>query len=195
MDGERALLDLLSELKIEGIRIVRKRGWFWVALHYIVLAVTFGGQRNFLKGYYTTIGPWIGVPEGWEARSPVSRYAVLRHERIHVQQARKFGFGNAIAGLPLFGLLYLLVPLPLGLAWCRWRFERVAYVEGIRAKLEFVPSHSYSATRGRLILAAVSQLTTGRYGWTATFWPGARRVGDWFETMVPDRPELARSTP
>ena len=173
-----ALNQLISELEADGVKIVDKRGWFWKALHYIVLVVTFGGQRDFLKGYYTTIAHWIGVPEGWDERSAASRFAVLKHEYIHICQARKLGFGNAVVGLPLYGLLYLLVPLPLGLAYFRWRYEREAYVIGIRARLELQPH-----LRMRLIDSAIKQLTTGRYGWT---WPFKRTVRRYFETHVPE---------
>ena len=180
MDPRYALDQLLSELEAAGVRIVVKRGWFWDALHYLVLVVTFGGNRTFLNQYYTTIGPWIGVPQGWDHQSAAHRYAVLRHERIHVEQARSLGFGNAIAGLPLFFLLYVLLPFPIGAAYFRWRFERVAYVEGIKAKLVFAPRN-----RAHLIDNAVMQLTQGHYGWTATLWPGERRVRAYFEAAIP----------
>lgn len=44
------------------MKIVEKRGWFWVGLHWLVVVVTFGRNRRFLTDYLTTIGPIVGVP-------------------------------------------------------------------------------------------------------------------------------------
>ena len=183
---ESVLDDTRLKISAEGGRIVEKKGWFWVALHYIVMVVTFGGNRDFLKGYYTTIGPWIGVPEGWEKRSLAGRIAVLEHECTHIRQCKKFGFGNAIVGLPLYTMLYLLLPLPIGLAYFRWRFEREAYAWGINARISIEPY-----MRAHLIDSAVVQLTSGKYGWT---WPFPERVRRYFEEHVEHHvsPEQAR---
>ncbi len=182
MDPQAALDDLMRELEADGVRIVRKEGWLWELLHFAVMVVTFGSNRKFLTDYYTTIGHWIGVPEGWEHRPASERFAVLQHEWVHVQQCRWFGFGNATVGLPLFGLFYLLLPLPIGLAYFRYRFERVAYAEGINAAILFAPGD-----RDWLIGNAVKQLTTGRYAWT---WPFPWAVRRYFEAHVDLPPGL-----
>jgi hypothetical protein len=166
----------LVKVDREGGKIVKKKGWFWKTIHVLVAIFTFGTNRNFLKGYYTTIGPWIGVPEGWEARSLAGRIAVLEHELIHVKQCAKFGLGNAIVGLPLFTLFYLLLPLPIGLAYFRWRFEREAYVHGINVRVSIEPHRRQDKIDG-----AVEQLTSGLYGWT---WPFKRTVRAFFEKNV-----------
>ncbi len=159
-----------------GAKIVDKKGWFWKTIHVLVVIFTFGTNRNFLRGYYTTIGPWIGVPEGWEKRSLAGRIAVLEHELIHVKQCAKFGLGSAIVGLPLYTLFYLLLPLPIGLAYFRWRFEREAYAHGINVRIKIEPHR-----RQDKIDSAVKQLTTGLYGWT---WPFKKYVRAWFERNV-----------
>lgn len=166
------------KLTNEGAKIVDKKGWFWKTLHVLVVIFTLGSNRNFLKGYYTTIGPWIGVPEGWQSRSLASRIAVLEHELIHVKQCAKIGFGSAIVGLPLYTILYLLLPLPIGLAYFRWRFEREAYVHGINVRVRIEP-HRYNEK----IDSAVKQLTTGLYGWT---WPFKKSVEKYFAYHCPD---------
>lgn len=162
-----------------GGKVVVKRGWFWVTLHALVVIITLGSNRRFLRGYCTTIGPWVGVPTGWESWSIESRIALLEHEAVHVRQCKKFGLGNVIVGIPMFSLLYLLVPLPIGLAWLRWRFERVAYVRGINVRLE-ISGHSFWA-RTELIDRAVEQLSGGAYAWT---WPFRKSVRAYFEANI-----------
>jgi len=173
-------------LKIEnaGGSIVKKQGWFWKTLHVIVAIITFGGNRNFLKGYYTTIGPWIGVPEGWEKKRIQGRIAVLEHELEHIKQCAKCGFGNPIVGLPLYTILYLLLPLPAGLAYFRWRFERAAYAHGINEELKLMTGRERLKWRGVLIDRAVKQLTTGLYAWT---WPFPKSARAYFEKHVDDK--------
>jgi hypothetical protein len=170
--------ETLLKVHNEGGKIVDKKGWFWKAIHVAVVILTFGTNRNFLKGYYTTIGPWIGVPEGWEARNLAGRIAVLEHELRHVKQCARCGFGNPIVGLPLFTILYLLLPLPIGLAYFRWRFEREAYAHGINVRIKIEPHR-----RQDKIDSAVKQLTTGLYGWT---WPFKKTVRAYFENHCPD---------
>ena len=169
-------------MRAEGIRVVPKRGWLWKSLHWAVLILTLGGNRAFLKRYYTTIGPVVGYPEDWEKQDVVHRIAILSHERRHVGQFRKGGLGSAWLGVLPVGLCYLLLPLPVGFAWCRWRFERTAYAEGIRVELSWRPS---ADRRERLIAHAVEQLVGPRYGYTAKLWPGRRRVRAYFEASVP----------
>jgi hypothetical protein len=166
----------VANLKAAGGKIVIKEGWFWKTLHYIVMIVTFGGNRNFLEGYYTTIGPWVGVPKDWESRGHLGRAAVLEHESIHIKQCKKFGLGNVYLGLPLYTILYLLLPLPFGFAYFRWRFEREAYTHGINFRIRHRPDE-----RTRLIENAVIELSSGRYGWTHPF---PKRARAYFEEHV-----------
>jgi len=180
---------ITEKLEQEGVRVVDKTGWFWNAMHYLVMLVTFGGNRRF-REYYTTIGPVIGVPLGWEKRGFANRFATLTHERRHVEQFKKAGFGSAWLGLLPAGIAYVLLPLPIGFAWFRWRMERTAYAEGIRAYLTVNPSHS---ERVRRIDSATIQLTGGAYGWTAALWPGRARVQKWFENAVPMIPSSVAS--
>jgi hypothetical protein len=169
--------ETLLKVHSKGAVIVDKKGWFWKTIHVLVVIFTLGGNRNFLKGYYTTIAKWIGVPEDWEERSLAVRIAILEHELVHVEQCKKFGFGSAVLGLPVYTVLYLLLPLPIGLAYFRWRFEREAYAHGINVRVRMEPwRYPY------LIDSAVKQLTTGLYGWT---WPFKNRVRRYFEKHCP----------
>lgn len=176
-------------------RIIPKTGWFWSGLHWIVLVLTLGRNRRFLTDYATTIGPWIALPPDWVAHvsDPAPEWAWLRyllvHERVHVEQFRRWGFGSPRVGIVTMGFAYLFLPLPVGLAWFRWRFEREAYAEGFRVELAQLPVElGRDATewerhtmRVRLLDFAVEQLTTGAYAWT---WPFPRTVRRWFEEHV-----------
>jgi hypothetical protein len=168
--------------------IIPKTGWFWTALHYAVLVLTLGRNRTFLTRYATTIGPYIALPPDWLARldEPWLRY-LLVHERVHVQQFKRWGFGSAHVGMFTMGFAYLFLPLPVGLAWFRWMFEREAYAAGIRAQLadcatdaDLVPE-LLAECRSQLIGHATEQLTGGAYLWTWP-WPGA--VERWFMENV-----------
>lgn len=155
-----------------GAKVVAKKGWFWTTLHYVVLVVTLGGNREFLKRYATTIGPIIAVPEGWEKRPALSRLSLVVHELHHVRQAKMAGLWiSPWLGMVPMGIAYLLLPLPIGLAWCRYVIERSAYLVGIRVKVK------YGMDYAPLIEHAVGQLTTGAYGWT---WPFPSCVRAWF---------------
>src|SRR5262249_31182255 len=79
-------------------------------------AVTLGRQRYYLSHYHTVLGYTLYVPESWGSTSDVDREILLRHERVHLLQRRRYGFG-------LMALLYLLPFFPLGLAYGRARLE------------------------------------------------------------------------
>jgi hypothetical protein len=67
---------------------------------------------------WTTIGRTIYYPK--DVRHPLAHPTAVEHEFVHVRQWERWG--------PLFWLSYLLLPLPIGLAWFRWRWEREAYL-------------------------------------------------------------------
>lgn len=175
------LIAILDQIQAEGGTISAKRGPFWKILHYLVVAITFGKNRRFLTDYYTTIGPKIGVPVGWSKYPTNEVIATLTHELEHVKQCKRFGFGNAWVGLPLFGLFYLFLPFPIGFAYFRWRFERAAYVIGINRALELVDPSYRTDRRHHLIKNATWQLTSGAYAWT---WPFPKRVKAYLEQEI-----------
>lgn len=150
---------LLSREKAKGVRFVTKKGRFWRTLHYIVWFLTLGRNRHFMDRYLTTIGPVIAFPEEWLFYGDrIYKLSVLRHELKHVQQFKKLGLGNPWLGILPMGVAYLLLPLPIGFAWCRWLFEREAYLEGMKVEQEF-GDHPH-------VEVAVNELTSGSYAWT-----------------------------
>lgn len=175
-------MTVLEQMKADGVKVVEKKGWFWTVLNWIVVVVSFGKNRRFLLNYYTTIGPVVGIPRGLTPAN--ASESVLIHEWHHVKQCRMFGFGSAWLGLPMFGLMYIFLPLPIGLAWWRYYFEREAYAIGINHRLEttkgLLPSGK-SKLREDLIAHAVAQLTGADYAWT---WPFKKSVRKWFEGHV-----------
>ncbi|HEX6835206.1 MAG TPA: hypothetical protein VF334_01470 [Polyangia bacterium] len=152
------------------VRIVRKGdAWHQRAIHHLLRVVTLGAQSAYLGSYVTTMWHTVYVPDDWEARPIEERWATLRHELVHVRQFERWGVAMAVA--------YLLLPLPLGLAWFRMRFEREAYEETLRAWHEL----GGRAACERLRAHVIGQFTSGAYGW---MWPFPRAVARWFDGFV-----------
>lgn len=194
------LATFLAELAAEFpfARVSPKRGWFWTALHYLVLVVTFGANRSFRSRYWTTIAHCIGYPDGYTLGD--YDVSILRHERIHLRQTertgwvflvlltlglaligRRWGWTRAVAffvGVLPYSLAYLLLPLPAGLAGCRYLIEREAYLESVRCAIERGGQDAAPAA----IEHAVSQLSSGAYAWT---WPFPSSVRRWFTKQFP----------
>lgn len=163
----------LEELRDEfpKFRLVRKQNSRLMRVLATVLrVVTFGAQAHFMDRYVTTVGQTVFVPIGWDDWDSHERVSVLRHERVHMRQARRYTF-------PLFMLLYLLLPLPVGLAYFRARFEWEAYKETIRAIYE--QGGLVAVTRAKPWI--VMQFTSGAYGW---MWPFPRVVVRWYDEAV-----------
>ena len=199
------LATFLAELRQEFpfARVTEKRGWFWTLLHYLLIGITFGANRQFLSRYWTTLGPVIGYPQG----HVLDDYdvSVLRHERVHLRQTERAGWiilAAATLGLSLLGrrwswlravaffvglvpysLAYLLLPLPAGLAFCRYLIEREAYAESVRCAVERGGPDAAPAA----IDHAVAQLTSGAYAWT---WPFPGCVRRYFTSAIEAQKEL-----
>ena len=117
---------LIERYKKQGVHIVEKSGWFWTTLAWLLYIVTFTiyKREHFLEDFATTIGNRVGFPPSWSYRSVAY---VMPHEARHVWQSKACGlFISAWVGLPLFFLLYILLPIPLGFAWFRYFFEKDA---------------------------------------------------------------------
>jgi hypothetical protein len=172
VDRYAALVDALRT-EIPGFRIVRKdRSPLHRAIHHVLIVVTLGQMRSYLDSYQTTIGNTVYVTSDWDDWDPDRRYVTLRHEAVHLRQFRKLT-------LPVMAFLYLLVPLPLGLAYFRARFEMEAYAESIRAAAEvWGPSYpTANAYRAHVI----DQFMGASYGW---MWPFRRSVERWYDGVL-----------
>lgn len=145
------------QLKQHGVRLVPKTSSSLMRfIGFLLLAI---GNRRFVDHYWTTLARTIYYPAG--IADPLDHRGVLEHELVHVRQWERWNV--------ILWLTYLLLPLPLGLAWFRWRWEREAYLVQLRR----------AANRKNEIVRIVESLWTG-YGWP---WP-RRWMQRWFEKQV-----------
>jgi hypothetical protein len=175
VDPEQRYAELVRELRAEfpRMRIVKKcDSPIHRAIHYFLVGITVGGMRSYLDGYQTTIGRTIYVTADWDERDPLERYVTLRHEAVHLRQFRRFT-------LPGMAFLYLFLPLPLGVAYFRARFEMEAYAESIRAAAEV---HGTARPHSPWYRAhVIAQFTGPAYGW---MWPFRRALERWYDGVV-----------
>jgi len=136
----------------------------------VLQVVTLGAQSEYLARYVTTIGRTIYLTPRWDERTLADRYATLRHEAVHIAQFERFGL------VPM-AIAYLVLPFPIGLAWCRMRLEREAYEETLRVHFAV----GGRAAVERLREHVIRQFTSGAYGW---MWPFPRAVARWFDRFV-----------
>ncbi|HTJ42065.1 MAG TPA: hypothetical protein VL463_08195, partial [Kofleriaceae bacterium] len=144
--------DLCAQLRREfpRFRVIAKRdSRLQRAIHRALVILTFGGMRGYLDDFVTTIGSTIYVCSDWNDRSDGDRWATMRHEAVHLRQFRRWT-------LPGMALLYLLVPLPIGLAYFRMRFERAAYEETIRVNFDL---YGMGYVKGELREHVIAQFT------------------------------------
>ena len=137
-----------------------------------LLILTFGGMKTFMTTYTTTMGNTVYVPSQWALWTEQSKVRILRHERIHMRQAKKYT-------RLLFSFLYLFVPLPIGYAYFRAKFEMEAYEETIRAAFEQggVKAVEDSEFRAHII----NQFTGPAYLWMM---PDRVKMFSWYTKTV-----------
>ena len=156
-------------------RIVPKQGhWPSRVIDLALKALTLGGQCHYLTRYHTVLGNTLYVPPTWQRMGDVERVILLRHERVHLRQRRRYG-----AWLMTF--MYLIPFFPLGLAYGRARIEWEAYEETLRATAELLgrdAAHSPS-----LRAQIVARFTGPDYGW---MWPFERSVQAWYDRALAD---------
>lgn len=166
---------LVAALRDEfpGFRIVRKdRSRLHRAIHHALVVLTLGRMRSYLSSFQTTIGRTVYVTADWDAWEPDRRYVTLRHEAVHLRQFRRF----TLVGM---ALLYVLLPLPMGLAWFRAYFEKEAYAESIRAAAEvWGPS---CPRRLEFRTHIIAQFTGPTYGW---MWPFRAHLERWYDGVL-----------
>ncbi len=172
MDRYTALVEAL-QAEIPGFRIVRKdRSRLHRAIHVALIGVTFGRMRSYLDSFQTTIGKTVYVTADWDDWPVDRRYVTLRHEAIHLRQFRKLT-------LPLMALIYILLPLPMGLAWGRAWLEREAYAETIRAAAEVWGNDAVRRLDYRNYV--IDQFTGPSYGW---MWPFRASLERWYDQIL-----------
>lgn len=143
--------------------VYKKDSWMMRALSHFMVS-------TFMDSFVTTIWNTVYLPNHWDSYDEATKCGLLRHERVHMRQARKLTF-------PVFALLYLLVIFPIGLAYCRARFEMEAYTESLTADKDYGDDYSSPEKKAWLL----SQFTSGNYGW---MWPFPGAVGKWIDEAV-----------
>lgn len=174
---DEAYLDELRD-EIAGLRVVDKADDSFSKLVDVALKiVTFGGQREYLTRYVTTIGRTLYFPTSWRERSAESRYCTLRHEAVHLRQFRRWGLAGT-------ALIYLIPFFPLGLAYGRARLEWAAYAETLRAHADV---YGLEAARDPKLHEYIRrQFTSGAYGW---MWPFDRVIQGWIDAELAEMVE------
>jgi hypothetical protein len=175
MDMEARYRALLDDIRDEfpRFRVVKKiESRLQRAIHAALSILTLGAQGRYLTSYQTTIGQTVYVTEDWDRLPAEQRYITMRHERMHLRQFRRYT-------LPGMAILYLLVPLPVGLAWFRARFEKEGYEETVRAAAEV---HGLAfVKRAAFRDYVVAQFVSGAYGW---MWPFRRGLDRWYDGVL-----------
>lgn len=138
----------------------------------LLRVLTFGKMSNYLTDFTTTIGYTVWVGDSFLSSEPAIQAITLRHEREHMRQAKR-------NGRVVFGLCYLLFPLPFLFAWFRYKWEREAYAETLKGLREY---------RGYLYVSQpevkerfVRYFTGPSYFWT---WCLKGQVERWFDSVV-----------
>jgi hypothetical protein len=113
--------DLERELSDQRVRLLAKRDSRLMRVLAALLRLV--GTRGFNERFWTTLGRTIYYPTS--VRDPYAHPDILAHELVHVQQWKRWGV--------FLWISYVLLPLPIGLAWFRFRWEREAYLVQIAA--------------------------------------------------------------
>lgn len=143
---------------------------FMKILNVLLTIVTFGQMKGFMTTFTTTIGTTVYVPSTWDTSNTADKCTLLRHERIHMRQAKRMGRWK-------FSLTYIFWPLPLGLAKGRASLEMEAYTETMRAWNDYGANILQAGYRADMI----GYFTTGAYGW---MWPFPTDIGDWYDATA-----------
>jgi len=168
---EATLIRLKNELNIKIYSKSRSNPVFWKIINYLLLVLSFGKLHGFLTNYTTTLGRSIYFPAGWDiSKATLYDIVILEHEAMHVRQYIKWSLGLPGLGLLIYGFLYLCVPLPIGFAWFRYKFERSAYLTSYHTLKRL----NINTSTDRY----VDLLTGPQYLWT---WLFKKQVKKWFD--------------
>lgn len=109
----------------KGIRLHEKKGWFWEVVGWLLFFLSFRKlRRENFRQMAVCIGNHHFYPPAWGFGSV---RAALVHETEHTRWCAALGLWiHPLLGFPLFAILYLLAPLPLGFAYFRFRAELAA---------------------------------------------------------------------
>ena len=161
------------EREFPSFRIVEKAGDpLSYAIDKALRALTLGKQRHYLSRYHTVIGYTLYVPSCWGDEDAVDKIILLRHERVHLRQRKRYGMLS-------MSYRYLLWPLPVGLAYGRARIEWEAYEETLRATYEWYGEAGLHSPALRRHI--IERFTGPDYLW---MWPFRKQLERWYDEAV-----------
>lgn len=167
---EKLLLEIKSEFP--GFDVIKKSSsGLMKAIDMCLKILSFGQMKTFMSYFITTLGEKVYVPDDWDTYSTATKAITLRHERVHMRQAKKFGRFA-------FSLLYMLFPLPVLFAYFRTKFEKEGYEESLRAYNEYYGSKFFTPALKESI---VRHFTTSEYIW---MWPWRSKIEQWYDAVV-----------
>lgn len=162
-------------VEFPDFRIVAKsRSKLMKVINFFLRVITLGSMKTFMQTYTTTIGTTVYVGASWSSQPHFSRASTLRHEAVHMRQRKRYG-------MFLFSLMYLFLPLPIGLALGRRNIEREGYEESLRANAEYYGIEALS--NGGLRSRIVGQFMGSSYFW---MWPFRKDNERWYDRFVSD---------
>lgn len=173
MDERYASVLEETEKEFSGFKLVQKTdSRLMKIISTLLTVISFGQNRTFMTGYITTLGVTIYTPSSWDTLPDLVKAVVVRHERIHMRQEKRYPRF-------IYQIIYLLLPFPVGLAYGRAKLEMEAYAEGMLAKAEYDGLNSIKSAKYKEWI--VSQFTTAKYIW---MWPFPKMVGKWFDKAL-----------
>lgn len=166
------LLEMSILTEFPSFKIVNKSdSWLMRVVNVILKILTLGAQSTFMSGYTTTIGNTVYVSSNWISYTTSQRLIILRHERVHMRQRKKYT-------MPLFTLLYLFAYLPGGLAYFRMKFEKEAYEETMNAMCDLLISGPQLLQTKEYKAQMVAHFTGPEYFW---MWPFKKSIEAWYD--------------
>jgi len=163
------------ELEFPKFKLVYKdSSWLMHFISAFLRVITLGKMSSFMDKFITTIGFVVYVPSDWAVYSSTQRIIILRHESVHMRQRLKYG-------MFLFTLLYVLLPLPGGLAYFRAKFEKEAYEETILAMCQLYITGPAIVQTESFKRSVIGHFTSAEYFW---MWPFKKSLDTWYEEAV-----------
>jgi len=127
MDTKKLFGEIRTELYQKyGARITKKSNnpRFWGFLANLLRIVSFGKNTDFMLRT-TTLGKVVAFGTERNIEDPsIDEVLTLVHEGVHLRQFHQYGFWMVF--------LYLFCPLPIFLAYYRYKFELDAFVAEYR---------------------------------------------------------------
>jgi len=168
------LIDTIKEIQTEfpDFKMIPKSSSkLMKAINVFLKIITFGLFKDFMVNFTTTIGNTVYTPDHWAAWPEYSQVRILKHEKIHMQQSKKYG-------RILYSFLYLFFPLPFLLCYFRAKFEKEAYAETIRVAYEQFGDKALNEAFKQFI---IKQFTGPSYLW---MWPFPQSLENWYNSVV-----------